>query len=291
MFCLEFCCVYNVLLPGESLRVNQCLIIEDDNAEWDQATFSINGNCLELYVEKNGHKEIIWTSGELFPSWAGHIVSSLDMLPNGQLNLMYDLSYTPGGVTYTPVSYLYQSFPEYPAFPVPGSYLILEGSLSAKVRLALYSPMQELLWASDSNFRASNVLYPTNTAFGDRSPGVILNLKRDDSECDDLTLEFDGNSLFLFQHNQDHKQLIWQSYEQTCGWGCKGRLGLNYNGVLFTRACFSGTFYYGDPASCLFIDRTPEGKAIVGLYSHKSGVYWTSEMNRMNPDNIRGHFD
>lgn len=285
ILCINFntlACANNILLSGESLLVNQCLTLQGDGIEWDQAVFSVNENSLELYVKKNGQKEIIWSSGWIAPLWELNRIkiTSLDMLLNGQLNLMAN-------------NFLLRfSYPKFPLKPITASYLILEESISERFRIALYSPTQELLWASDDNFEASHILYPSmSEPFGNYSPGIILSRTDDETGFDKAILEFDGNQLFLFEYHGNTKQLIWSSLPQTCGWGCEGKLGLNVAGTLFTSACHTGRFFYGHPMSYLFIDKDASGKARLALYSHEHGVYWTSEMNRMNNDNMKNHWD
>lgn len=277
----------NILLSGESLLVNQSLNLEGDGIEWDQAVFSVNEYSLQLYVKNGEKKEIIWSTGDIIPPWEKSRIKikSLDMILDGQLNITGNFE----GST----SIHLGSYPKFPVKPIPGSYLIIEESISEKFRIALYSPMNELLWASDSNFEdASYILYPSYGAFfGNYQPGTILSLEGDGTGFDKAILEFDGNQLFLFEYHGNTKLLIWSSHPQTCGWGCKGKLGLHMLGSLYTFGCHNGSYFYGYPSSYLFIDKDLTGKARLALYSHDHGVYWTSEMNRMNADNMLGHWD
>ena len=282
----------NILLPGESLTVNQCLTLQGDGVEWDQAVLSINERSVDLYVEKNNQKESIWSTGELFVKWDDTQVTSFDLLPDGCLNLNASKYWKYWNET---SHYLIRSKPEFPVKPISGSYLILEQSPTKKVRIALYSPEQELLWASDANsHQASHILHPFSNGFpSDQTipPGIILSLEGDDRGFDKATLEFDGWSLSLFEHYANTKILIWQSHEQTCGCGCSGRLSLTFGGLLYCWSCHSGSFFQGHAASCLFIDKDPAGKARLAMYTNEHGVYWTSEMDRMYENNMRHHWD
>lgn len=286
--CLINALVYseNILLPGESLSADQCLALQGDGVEWDQAILSCNGNTLELYVKKDNNKEIVWTAaGKFGVSYFQQNLIGIEMLTDGRLAVNSN-------------KLRRGSYPEFPIKPIAGSYLILEKSSSKNVRIAIYSPQQELLFASDENMRASHVLYPDQTF----PPGTILTLKENGGVFDKATLEYDGYSLYLYEHYDSFKptyskQLVWNSFEQSCGgvvWGgggCKGNLFLHCSGALVSQACFNGTFFSGSPMTCLFIEVGPERRARLSAYSYESGVYWTSDMNRMNENNMRGHWD